>query len=146
MCSRTPAYISIPSSRHRSVRLFSMVQISDVFRGERSAETRRDRCHDGWLCTKRLHIRELCSIPGSLAWISMRYMRELTSSSTPSPWPRIVVCHSCTSTDQLGPHAREIELTCAISGTRGSSGLGSVNIEQIDSSTIISFVLRESRG
>lgn len=28
------------------------------------------------------------------------------------------------------------ELTCAISGTSGSSGLGSVNIEQIDNNTI----------
>jgi hypothetical protein len=70
--------------------------------------------------------------------------RELTSSSTPSPWPRIVVCHSCTSTYQLGLNPGLGELTCAISGTRGSSGLGSVNIEQIDSSTIISLV-RDAR-
>lgn len=62
-----------------------------------------------------------------------------TSLSTPSLLPRIVNDPSCTAIANNGQADQIIAdrdtLTCAMSGTRGSSGFGSVSIEQIESKT-----------
>lgn len=60
----------------------------------------------------------------------------LTCESIPEPWPRNAHGPSCRSVVSAGPLIfLGVRLTCAISGTSGSSGLGSVSMEQIERRT-----------